>query len=71
MELAGSSPEHIAGARSSPWWPGLEALAPTLAYDAACLGDGRPPAARFARIAQPVLVVTGAASVDPAVRWEG
>ena len=29
------------------------------AYDAACLGDGRPPAARLATIAQPVLVATG------------
>ena len=33
----------IAGARASSLWPSLEALAPTLAYDAACLGDGRPP----------------------------
>ena len=40
------------------FWPALEALAPTLAYDAACLGDGRPPAS-FASIEQPALVVTG------------
>ena len=39
-------------------WPGLEALAHTLAYDAACLGDGRPPA-RLETITQPTLVVTG------------
>jgi pimeloyl-ACP methyl ester carboxylesterase len=58
MRVAGSSEEGIAGARQSPMWPGLEALAHTLAYDAACLRDGRPPA-RFARIAQPVLVITG------------
>lgn len=32
MRLAGSSDESIADARSSPYWPGLEALAPTLAY---------------------------------------
>ena len=40
-------------------WPGLEDLAPTLAHDAAVLGDGPPPVDRFARLAQPVLVLTG------------
>jgi pimeloyl-ACP methyl ester carboxylesterase len=59
MRVAGSPDAVIASARSSPMWPGLEALAPTLAYDAACLGDGLPPAVRLARIAQPTLVVTG------------
>ncbi|NRQ40676.1 alpha/beta fold hydrolase [Nonomuraea sp. NN258] len=60
MRLAGAGDEAIAGARSAPFWPSLEALAPTLAYDAACLGDGRPSASRFAAITQPVLVITGA-----------
>lgn len=59
MRLAGSSEEEIERARRAPVWPSLEALAHTLAYDAACLGDGRPPVARLARIAQPVLVLTG------------
>ena len=59
MRLAGSPDEAIAGARRAPVWPQLEALAPTLAYDAACLGDGVPPE-RFAAIGQPVLVLTGA-----------
>lgn len=57
MELAGSSKEEIAGAQSSPHWPGLEALAHTLAYDAACYGP--PPASRLATIGQPTLVLTG------------
>lgn len=61
MRLAGSSEEGIQGARRSPMWPDLEALAHTLAYDAACLGDGRPPVARLATIMQPVLVLTGGA----------
>ena len=56
MRLAGSSEESIAAARRSPFWP--EALAHTLAYDAACLGDGLPPA-RFANVDRPVLVATG------------
>lgn len=59
MRLAGSSEDDIAGARASSFWPGMEALAPTLAYDAACLGDGWPPATRLATIAQPTLVATG------------
>jgi pimeloyl-ACP methyl ester carboxylesterase len=59
MRVAGSPEEAIAGARSSPMWPALEAIAHTLAYDAACLGDGRPPTARLATIAQPTLVATG------------
>ena len=45
--------------RGSPFWPALEALAHTLAYDAACRGDGPPPTARLARITQPTLVATG------------
>ena len=59
MRVAGSSDDDIAGAKSSPYWPGMEALAHTLPYDAACLGDGLPPTDRFARIEQPTLVLTG------------
>ena len=59
MRVAGASEEDIAGARSSPVWPGLEAIAHTLAYDAACLGDGQPPTARLAIITRPTLVATG------------
>ncbi len=35
MRLAGSSEQEIAQARTSTYWPGLKALAHTLAYDAA------------------------------------
>jgi pimeloyl-ACP methyl ester carboxylesterase len=59
MRLAGSSGEDVTAARESPFWPGLTALAPTLAHDAACLGDGLPPAGRLARVTQPTLVATG------------
>jgi alpha/beta hydrolase family protein len=64
MRLAGSSAEDVAGAQSAPVWPALVELAPTLRYDAACLGDGPPPADRLATVAQPVLLSTGAAP-DP------
>jgi pimeloyl-ACP methyl ester carboxylesterase len=65
MRLTGSSEAEIAGARSSPFWPGMERLAHTLAYDAACLGDGRPPRDRLAGITRPTLVATGAAARVP------
>jgi hypothetical protein len=72
MRLAGSSEEDIVGARSSPYWPGLEAIAPTLAYDAACIGsDGRPPTDRLATITRPTLVVTGGVSPDAQVGMGG
>jgi len=59
MRLVGSSDDDIAGARNSPFWAGGEAIAHTLAYEAALLGDGGPPAARLAAISQPTLVATG------------
>jgi hypothetical protein len=69
MRLADSSEEGIAAARSSAMWPGLEAIAHTLAYDAACLGDGQPPTARLAQIARPTLVATGGAREPGAASW--
>ena len=60
MRVAGSPEEEISTPRTSAWWPGLEALAHTLAYDAALYGP--PPADRLVTISQPVLVVTGEAT---------
>ena len=71
MRLAGASDEMVAGARSSPMWPGLEAIAPTLRYDAACMGDNRPPSDRLARITRPTLVAVGGASPDSFVAGGG
>ncbi len=62
MRLAGSPEPAIEEARRSEMWPGLLALAPTLAYDAACLGDGAPPVERLAKVVQPTLVISGADS---------
>lgn len=64
MRTAGSPEHDIAAARNSPVWPGLEAVAHTLAYGWACLGDGQPPTARLATITQPTLVATGT-RLDP------
>lgn len=60
MRTWGASDDDVEGARLLPVWPGLEALAHTLPYDAACMGDNRPPA-RLASIGVPTLVLTGEA----------
>ncbi|RZD71245.1 hydrolase [Streptomyces albidoflavus] len=62
MTRIGLPPEMIAGARRSPAWPGLEAVAPTLAYDDELLGDGAPPLDRLALVPVPALVMAGSAS---------
>lgn len=58
MRLAGVPDAEIAAARATPFWPHLEQIGHTLAYDAECLGPDGPPD-RLAGIAQPTLVVTG------------
>jgi hypothetical protein len=69
MRVTETPEEAIAGARSADFWPALEALAHTLAYDAACLGDGAPPTKRLATISQPTLVATGGPHPPDAARW--
>ncbi|MEU9992185.1 alpha/beta hydrolase [Streptomyces sp. NPDC048045] len=62
LRLTGLGEEMIQGARQSPMWPGMEAVAPSLAYDDAVMGDGLLPRERLAAIPVPVLVVAGGAS---------
>lgn len=69
LRVAGTPDDEIAAIRRSPYWDGMEALAHTLAYDAACLGDGRPPVGRLPSIAQPTLVATGAAHPPESPAW--
>jgi len=65
MRTWGSPEESVRRARKHPKWPHLISLAHTLPYDAACMGtNNQPPAARFARIGVPTLVLTGSASQD-------
>jgi hypothetical protein len=64
MTVVGLPAETIAGIRQSPYWALGERLAPTLAYDAAVMGDGSIPGERFAAIAAPAAVFTGGASPD-------
>jgi pimeloyl-ACP methyl ester carboxylesterase len=58
--------EHIAGMRQSPAWPGMEAIAPTLAYDTLIMapfstGKGIP-AGKWSNVSIPALVISGDAS---------
>jgi len=56
--------EMIEGMRHSPDWPILEALAPTLAYDNAVMGDGSVPAEAAKAATMPALVLDGSESPD-------
>lgn len=62
LRLTGMAEQMIQGARQSPMWPGMETIAPSLAYDDAVLGDGLVPRKRLASIGVPVLSVAGGAS---------
>ena len=60
MQSVGTPAEQIEGMRQSPIWPMFEAVAPTLAYDAAALGEDRSvPIQRAAKITSPTLVMNG------------
>lgn len=58
--------DMVAQMRSDPMWPTMEAVAHTLPYDGAIMGDtmfGQPlPAARWAIVTLPTLVLDGGAS---------
>lgn len=54
--------EAVAPMRHAPMWPGLEAVAPTLAYDDAIMGDYAVPTGRLASVTVPTLVMGGGAS---------
>jgi hypothetical protein len=51
-----------AAMKQSPWWPAMTAVANTLPYDMALVGDSTVPAARLAGIAVPTLGLYGGAS---------
>lgn len=60
MRLVGVPEDMITGMKQSPMWPGLLAVAPTLLYDAACMGDDRSlPVHRFKQITAQTLIMDG------------
>ena len=66
MKFVGAPDEALAKMKASPAWPGMEAMAPTLAYDNAVVGDDRSvPVERAAKMKAATLVMDGGASVGP------
>ncbi|MCK2220612.1 alpha/beta hydrolase [Actinomadura sp. ATCC 31491] len=60
VEAAEMPAATVAAMRAEPFWAEAEAVAHTLAYEAAVLGPGNAlPAARLAAIDRPTLVLTG------------
>ena len=58
-QLIGLPAEAVASIRNAPMWPGLEAVAHTLVYDAAVMGDYSLPTERLASVTAPTLVIDG------------
>ena len=60
MRFVGTPGEMIAGMKNAPVWPMLQSVAPTLAYDAAEMGDDRSvPVNRVKNIKSRTLVMDG------------
>jgi pimeloyl-ACP methyl ester carboxylesterase len=63
LALVGMPLDQIDAMRKEPWWAAFEPVAPTLAYDAAILGDDRSiPVGEAAGVPVPTLVMNGSAS---------
>ncbi|MEU4146651.1 alpha/beta fold hydrolase [Streptomyces parvulus] len=62
LRRTGLGEDMIRGARQSPMWPGMESVAPSLAYDDAVLGDSRVPVGPIASVTAPLLALAGGAS---------
>jgi pimeloyl-ACP methyl ester carboxylesterase len=66
MKLVGVPNETIESMRHAPTWRSMEALAPTLAYDGAVVGeDRRVPTERAGLITAQTLVLDGSESYGP------
>jgi pimeloyl-ACP methyl ester carboxylesterase len=61
-QMVGMPAEFVAPMRQAPMWPGLEAVAHTLAYDASIMGDYSVPTRRLGSVAIPTLVMDGGES---------
>ena len=66
MTFVGAPDAVVAQMKASPAWPGFVAMAPTLAYDNAVVGDDRSvPVDIAARVKALTLVMDGGASAGP------
>jgi pimeloyl-ACP methyl ester carboxylesterase len=65
MKFVGAPDELIAKIKASPAWAGMLAMAPTLAYDNAVVGDDRSvPVEAAAKVKAMTLVMDGSASIE-------
>lgn len=65
LKFVGAPDEAIAEMRASAAWPEMEAMAPTLAYDNAVVGDDRSvPVKIAAKVKATTLVMDGGASLE-------
>ena len=66
MTTVGMTQEIVGQMRHDPTWAGLEAIAPTIAYDSEVMGDssrgGTVPVNLIGRVTPPTLVLCGGAS---------
>jgi len=66
MRTVGMPAEMVGQMRNEPWWAGMEAIAPTLAYDSEIMGDisrgGTVPTDLLGAVTIPALVLCGGAS---------
>ena len=69
-QVIGLPAQMVASFRGTPMWQGLEAIAPTLVYDAHAMGgeDQSLPAGTLGRIGVPVLGVTSEGTAVPWMR---
>jgi pimeloyl-ACP methyl ester carboxylesterase len=65
MRFVGTPVEQVDGMRAAPFWPGMESIAPTLAYDhAEVLGEPwSVPAELASHVSVPALVMSGDAGL--------
>ena len=64
---SGAHPDGVAAMTRQPWWPGMLAVAHTLPYDLALVGDGLVHAERLGAVSAPTLLIDGADSPS----WAG
>jgi pimeloyl-ACP methyl ester carboxylesterase len=59
LKSIGMPDEMVGGMRHAPMWTGMEAIAPTLLYDATVMGDSTVPTDLVATVKVPTLVLDG------------
>jgi pimeloyl-ACP methyl ester carboxylesterase len=59
-ESIGMSPEMVAQARQSPFWPALEAMAQSVVHDATIITELARPTREMTGVRKPVLILHGA-----------